>query len=133
MMLALLRRLWRNKRVQTTPTKLPLASDGSWDLGQERDSWDERFAQELVGCAVLVGLTHLDPAGELIERTEFYGYVMWVDKRRGIQLRLEGKRDGETFNLPPDTRAFRPARLGQYRSKSTGEIIDDPDFTCVWT
>jgi hypothetical protein len=47
----------------------------------------------------------------------------------GIRLRL---RDGSAYNLPPDIRRFENALPGEYRLRSTGEVISDPDFTCTW-
>jgi hypothetical protein len=35
--------------------------------------------------------------------------------------------------LPPDTRAFQKASPGEYRLKSTGEVVADPDYTAMWT
>jgi len=48
-------------------------------------------------------------------------------------LSLEGQRTGEEYNLPPDTRSFRRAGPGEYRLRSTGETVIDPDFTVTFS
>jgi len=53
---------------------------------------------------------------------------------KGIEIALEGSRAGETYRLPPDMRAFFPATKGEYRLRSTGEVVVDPDFfTTTWS
>jgi hypothetical protein len=95
--------------------------------------WDEGFAEELVGCLVLVGITRLDPAGEVIDTDQMFGFVTSADRGRGIALKLGGRRDGETYVLPPQTDIFEPGTLGDYRLKSTGEWVSAPDYVCTWT
>jgi hypothetical protein len=41
--------------------------------------------------------------------------------------------DGEVSALAPNPGAFRDAKLGIYRLRSTGEEVVDPDLTTVWT
>jgi hypothetical protein len=97
------------------------------------DQWDEGIAAELPGCLILVGFTYLQPDGSLDHHKQMYGYVLEVDRDRGIQLRLEGADAGKAYWLPPDTRPFRRAPEGEYRLRSTGEVVNDPDYTCAWT
>ena len=96
-----------------------------------RPDWDHVLAGKLLGSTVLVGLTFDDPAGQRQE--QFYGTVMSTDPDQGITLRLEGSRSGELYTLPPDLRAFHPARPGEYRLRQTGELVTDPDYTSSWT
>jgi hypothetical protein len=114
-------------------TKKSEPDEKEWDLSAERESWNEDFACTLIGRLVLVGLTRLNAGGEEIEATQFYGRVISAHKTRGITIGLEGMRAGETYNLPPDTSALHPAKRGEYRLTSTGEIVVDPDFTTTWT
>ncbi len=46
-----------------------------------------------------------------------------------VRLRLTS---GGHYDLPPDVRTFEEARPGEYRLRSTGEIVVDPDFTSTW-
>jgi hypothetical protein len=64
---------------------------------------------------------------------EAHGRVVAGDERNGIWLSLEGRRTGEEFNLPPDTRSFQRARSGEYRLLSTGETVVNPDFTVTFS
>ena len=98
-----------------------------------RPQFDQALADELVGKLVLVGITHEDRRGEVKRHEQFFGTVLTVDPRRGISLSLRGKRSGETKWLPPDTSAFHHADKGQYRLRSTGEVVSNPDYTAQWT
>lgn len=95
--------------------------------------WDEAKAEQLLGLVVLVGITWLDPAGELIEYENFYGNVVSTHPTEGIVLRLLGSRDGESYSLPPMLDPFEPAEPGTYRLKSSDDTVSDPDFIATWT
>ena len=97
----------------------------------DRPKWDGRRAAALDGALVLVGITVEAPEGNT--QHQFYGTVIEVDPVRGIMLRLEGSRSGETYRLPPELDAFSQAPGGEYRLRSTGEIVKDPDYTAQWT
>lgn len=90
----------------------------------------DRDPYSLVGKYVLVGITRIDATGELIEKGERHGRITSVDGDAGIKVTLS---DGEVLTLPPDPDAFRDAKPGIYRLRSTGEEIVDPDLTTVWT
>jgi hypothetical protein len=96
----------------------------------ENKIWDEDRAEAMIGKTMLVGMTYLDIAGDRLE--QFYGEVVSVDARKGIELRLAGSRVGETFMLPPDLSSVFAARAGEYRLRATGEIVVNPDFTATW-
>jgi hypothetical protein len=64
-----------------------------------------------------------------VEQQQLFGRVVATDERKGIRLSLEGRRTGEEFDLPPDTRSFQRAGSGEYRLRSTGETVVNPDFT----
>lgn len=94
-------------------------------------SWDHAAAAALDGATVLVGITHDEAAGARLE--QFYGTVMAVDPADGITLRLEGERAGEMLTLPPDLAAFERAAPGRYTLRDSEDVIDDPDYTTIWT
>ena len=96
-----------------------------------KPEWDHAAARNLDGALVLVGITYDEPTGPRQE--QFFGTVIGTDPDKGVTLRLEGQRSGETYFLPPDLRAFAPARPGSYRLRETGEVVIDPDFTTTWT
>jgi hypothetical protein len=93
----------------------------------------EQAEVEWVGAVVLVGLTYLNGDLALDRQEQFYGQVESVDRNSGIRLNLSGRRGGETYDLPPHLEAFEPAPRGQYRLRSTGDVVTDPDLICSWT
>ncbi len=100
-------------------------------MSDGRPGWDEAFAEDLIGSTVLVGLTRRTFFGH--KQEQFYGVVMSAGATEGITLLLEGKRKGETYQLPPDLGALKAALPGEYRLRSTGEVVVDPDYLTSWT
>jgi hypothetical protein len=90
----------------------------------------DRNPYSLVGKYVLVGITRIEANGALIEKVECHGRITTVDPDEGIKVALS---DGELLTLPPNPDAFRDAKPGIYRLRSTGEEVVDPDLTTVWT
>lgn len=101
------------------------------DHTEYRPAWDEERAQELIGARVLIGLTHVGQQRTWQE--QMFGTIASANASRGFEVKLEGKREGETFWIPPSLDAFQPAPRGEYRLKSTQEIVVDPDYTSTWT
>lgn len=91
--------------------------------------WDARLAEALPDAVLLVGITYLAADGSLIEQQQFFGRVQSAHHAEGIALVLEGRRGGERYTLPPDTRSLSRAEPGNYRLRSTGEVVVNPDFT----
>jgi len=87
----------------------------------------------MINKRVLIGLTYIDHTDKCLEQKKMHGKIISVDKTNGIEIALEGSRDGEIYMLPPDLRSFHEAAPGEYREHSTGEIIVNPDFTTTWT
>ena len=40
--------------------------------------------------------------------------------------------DGSTLILPGDLSSTRIARPGEYKLRSTGEVVTNPDFLATW-
>ena len=91
------------------------------------------LARELPSKRVLVGISYLSPDGRVVEQKQFFGRVEVADPSIGIVLALEGKRLGEKYVLPPDTRPFVVAPPGEYALRSTGEVVVDPDYTVTYS
>ncbi len=85
----------------------------------------------LVGRTIIIGITTLEQDGSLLEQVQMHGVIERIDAN-GIAIRLS---DGELFMLPPDAGALKPAPFGQYRFRSTGELVTNPDLmtTCTVT
>ncbi len=93
----------------------------------------ESAEREWMGAVVLVGLTYVDPAGQLVRREQLHGQIVAVSPETGIELDLSGKRTGERYWLPPQLNAFQKAPPGDYRLTETGELVRDPDLLSNWT
>lgn len=93
-----------------------------------RTTEDSHSINELVGKTVLVGITRLTHKEELIEQREYVGTFSSMESAIHIKLR-----SGGDFTFPPDLSAFRKATPGVYRLRSTGEEVENPDFTASWT
>jgi hypothetical protein len=65
---------------------------------------------------LLVGLTVESAGAKAPQKHQLYGTVLSADHRTGIALSLLGNRSGESYILPPDTRAIHLAceQLGKY-------------------
>jgi hypothetical protein len=98
-------------------------------MNDGKPEWDDDLAAKLVNSVVLVGITREGPDGITLE--EFFGTVAQADPS-GIVLLLQGVRAADHYHLPPDPRAFFPAEPGSYRLRSTGEVVENPDFTATW-
>jgi hypothetical protein len=95
-----------------------------------RPSLNVERARFAIGKRVLIGLTMMTEAGEPVERRQFLGTVARIDPVAGIELTLG---DGSAYQLPPDVRPLEEAPPGEYRLRSTSELVIDPDYTCTWT
>ena len=106
-------------------------SDEMSDSHDDRPAWHDDQAAELIGLTVLIGVTRVGPEGDLQE--QMFGVVRSADSVKGFEVELMGSRLGEAYWLPPDLSNFFAAPPGEYRLRSTGEVVSDPDFTCSWT
>ena len=102
------------------------------DSDAEAPTFDAAHAGSLIGKRVLVGITYENRRGEMTRTEQVFGTVAFADPQ-GIRVDLDGVRRGETKWLPPSTGVFRAAPTGEYRLRSTGEVVVDPDFTAQWT
>jgi hypothetical protein len=100
-------------------------------VSSERPEWDEDRALAMIGARVLIGLTYSGPKRDRPE--QMFGIIASVDAERGFEIRLQGTRAGEICWLPPHLDAFKPALPGEYRLRSSQEVVVDPDFTTAWT
>jgi hypothetical protein len=92
---------------------------------------DESKARDFIGKTVLIGVTYLDHEERQTGQQQWYGVISEISNARGIVVRL--KNDSSHCALPPDLSALRPAKRGEYRLRTTGEVVTDPDFLMTWT
>jgi hypothetical protein len=68
-----------------------------------------------------------------LQQEQFFGVVQSAHKRAGVLLNLKGTRAGCRYNLPPDLRSYFNACPGNYRLRSTNEVVTNPDFTVTFS
>ena len=83
---------------------------------------------DMTGKNFLVGITYLGTESHPEQNVEFAGIVMSVDPLVSVD-----RGTGELFTLPSVPDAFDRASPGEYRLRSNGEVVVDPDFVTSWT
>src|SRR5688572_32819086 len=91
---------------------------------------DDAKAARFIGKHALVGLTYLNADDTLRKQVQVHGHITAVDETM-ITMRLDGS--DEEFTLPPDLESFEPAQPGEYRLRTTGEVVVNPDLLASWT
>lgn len=102
-------------------------------LYEARKKYNEAYEkqitfEELIGKVLLVGITYYTKENEVLEQKQFYGTV--VEANESI-IRIKQKDETE-FSLPPDLSSTKRARPGEYKLRSTNEIVVNPDFFATW-
>lgn len=97
-----------------------------------RAHWDDALAREHIGKYVIVGLTYEGSDGQPLRREQLHGRIAFVDPMQGFCVVLEGVKLGMVYWMPPDLQQFRAARAGEYRLRSTGEVVVQPDLLANW-
>jgi hypothetical protein len=122
----------RNGFRQGDRLSAPLSRIFDWVVFDEREAprLNEERARFAIGKRVLVGLTTLSSSGELVEQRQFAGELVAADPDRGLALELG---DGSHSWLPPDVRFLEEAAPGEYRLRSTSEVVRNPDYLGTWT
>jgi hypothetical protein len=87
------------------------------------------WRKRLVGKTALVGITDNNPDGTLNGYRQLVGTIQEVRPGKGVLLKLQ---NGEEYWLPPDHRPIKRAPKGEYRLRSTGQIVADPDYLMTW-
>ena len=93
--------------------------------------FDEEEAKAIIGKHLLVGVTRRNRNEEVTGVEQFHGEIIRASREEGIILRLSGS--GEERWVPPDLSRLEQADPGEYRLKSTGEVVVNPDFLSTWT
>lgn len=83
---------------------------------------------DILNKTLLVGITYYTHDEQYIEQKQFWGKVVEVTNEQIILL----QNNGETFSLPPDLSSTKPAPLGEYKLRSTGEVVVNPDYIATW-
>jgi len=79
-------------------------------------------------------MTRLASDGEtVLGKQQYHGVIEACDPATGIRIACKGVSAIENLMLPPTTTPFLDAKPGEYRLRSTGEVIRNPDVTVSWT
>lgn len=102
---------------------------------QSSEAWEPYFddeeAESIIGKHLLVGVTHRNHSDEITGHEQFHGIIIRASREEGIIVRLNGS-DEERW-VPPDLSRLEQAAPGEYRLKTTGEVVINPDFLSIWT
>jgi hypothetical protein len=87
-------------------------------------------ATQLDGKRILVGITREHMSGE-VSQEQFSG-VAHIKDKGDFCLVVVDCSDGQTRKYPFDTRTLAKAAPGEYRLRSTDEIVTNPDYLMTW-
>ncbi|MES2136728.1 MAG: hypothetical protein V4502_06670 [Pseudomonadota bacterium] len=82
------------------------------------------------GKRILVGITREHVSGK-VSQEQFVG-VARIEDGNDLCLIVIECADGETREYPFDNRALTKAAPGEYRLRSSGEIVNNPDYLMTW-
>ncbi len=91
---------------------------------------DESKSAAYIGKTILVGVTYLDADEKLIEQKQWAGTIHSFSNKEGIKIQI--RNSDSFFCLPPDSKGIQKARPGDYTLRSTGEVIENPDYLATW-
>jgi hypothetical protein len=92
--------------------------------------FDDAEAQKMIGKTILIGVTYYDHTGKETAQRQWHGTITAATQTRGIVVSLNN--DTNPCVLPPDLNGIPRAKPGEYRLRSTGEVIVDPDYLTTW-
>jgi hypothetical protein len=106
-----------------------------WRFSNQEDSsqpiWNDAGDESKIGALCVIGITELR-GGQVANQYQMYGRIREIT-REGVIFDLGGSHLGQTWQGPADERAFFAAQPGEYKLKSTGEIVTNPDYTVTWS
>ena len=86
--------------------------------------------KSIINKHIFVEITCVDKNGDIIDSIEFYGKIIKADENKSIII--ENIETKEKFELPPDLSSIKIAKPGEYKLRSTGKIIVNPDLITTW-
>ena len=87
-------------------------------------------ARQLEGRRILIGVTHERLDGTY-EQEQFVGTAHVTDQETYCLVTIDCD-DGESRDYPFDARTLERAPPGEYRLRSTGVVVKNPDFLMTW-
>jgi len=89
----------------------------------------DEYQDDITGCTCIVSLVFIDDKEMLIDEYHTYGIVEEITEGDILRIR---RADGTMFQLPYDDDTIEEAKPGEYKNKTTGEVVEDPDYIIVW-
>lgn len=80
-----------------------------YDKMEKLSSYDEDFAESLVGKYIIVGYKHKKSDGTIVKFEQRHGVIVRVNKTEGIVIKPPKEKD--TFAVPPDLRGLELANV----------------------
>lgn len=91
---------------------------------------DEQIIVNMINKHIIVGITIENHDGTFLEQKQMHGDIIRINENEGIVIKLNNS-DTE-YKLPPDLDSIQVAPEGDYRFRSTGEIVVNPHFMTSW-
>jgi hypothetical protein len=88
-----------------------------------------QLRNHLKGKVFLIGLNFVDQNEEIIEQYQTHGTVNKLTIDGFFKIR---RADNTIFTIPYEKDTIKEALEGEYREKTTGEIITNPDYIMTW-
>ena len=85
----------------------------------------------MLNKTIITGITYMNEEDELVERKQFFGTIVRINEKEGVVIKLANS--SEEISVPPQLDNIEKAKPGEYRLKSTGEVIVDPDYLITLT
>jgi hypothetical protein len=96
---------------------------------KDKDLYDQEVSlNDLLNKTLLVGITYYNSEHQSIEQKQFFGRV--IEANQSIIRIIQ--ENGTDLTLPSDLSSTKKARPGEYKLRSTGEIVINPDFLATW-
>ena len=102
-----------------------LDEDNRYEKLDPNEVWDQEFANDLVGCSILIGLTHASHDGEILRKEQIFGIVESVDIGAGINI---CQTNGEIYTIAPVLDAIEAGGKECYQLTDADEFVENPDF-----
>ena len=84
------------------------------------------FGDEYMARTVILGINYVGRDGKLQAQEQLVGTIMFVDFDEGVVVSCEP--DGRTITLANDLAWIEKSAKAQYRLRSTGAVVVNPDY-----
>jgi hypothetical protein len=89
----------------------------------------QEIENKIRGKLILIGISFINNEGALIEQYQTHGFIENLTNSGIIRI---NRSENNIFQIPYDPEILKEAEPGEYRERTTGIIIKDPDFIMSW-